>query len=36
MARLADRLRRRRVPIPEAVGTRLGTDDGFRAVVDAR
>ena len=24
------------MPIPEAVGTRLGTDDGFRAVVDAR
>ena len=24
------------MPVPEAVGTRLGTDDGFRAVVDAR
>ena len=36
MPRLTDLFRRRRAPVPEPVGTRLGTDDGFRAVVDAR
>ena len=36
MSRLTDLLRRRSAPVPGPVGTRLGTDDGFRAVVDAR
>jgi len=36
MFRFTDLLRRRRAPVPGPVGTRLGTDDGFRAVVDAR
>jgi len=36
MPRFTDLFRRRRAPVPEPVGTRVGTDDGFRAVVDAR
>ncbi|MBT5567781.1 MAG: hypothetical protein HOJ93_01910, partial [Acidimicrobiaceae bacterium] len=36
MSRFTDLFRRRRTPVLEPAGTRLGTDDGFRAVVDAR
>ena len=36
MSRFTNLFRRRRTPVLEPAGTRLGTDDGFRAVVDAR
>ena len=36
MFRFRNRSGFRRVPVPAAVGTRVGTDDGFRAVVDTR
>ena len=36
MFRFRNRSGSRRVPAPAAVGTRVGTDDGFRAVVDTR